>query len=184
YVGSRLPLRSDLSTLLPRSQRSVQDLDELRRRARPFGTIHVVVEAAEPARRAQAAAAIRTRLARFGPQDVVAFLPDDAVLYRFLWQHRFLIPKLEELEAARDALRARIGRAKLGRDPLFIELDDDEPAPGADRFAELERELGELERKAASPPARAGDAGRIELLVIQTAFAPSDHARTRALVGR
>src|SRR5690606_38638917 len=78
----------------------------------------------------------------------------------------------------------RIERAKRGQNPLFIELDDDEPAPGADRFAELERELGELERKAASPPARAGAAGRIELLGIQTAFAPSDHARTRALVGR
>ena len=189
YAGSRLPLQSDLSTLLPHSQRSVQDLEALKRRARPFGTIHVVVEAADPAVRARASAALRERLAKLPPEDVVSFSPDDGPLYRYGWEHRFLLAKLPDLEAARDALRARIERAKLKKNPLFIDLDD-EPAPAAgkdqerDRFAELEQKLADLEQKAQRPPPRAGKDGKLELLVVQTAFAPSEYGRTRALLGR
>jgi uncharacterized protein len=183
YAGSRLPVKSDLSMLLPHSQRSVQDLDELKRRARPFGTIQVVVEAADPALRAKASAELRARLGRLGRDEVVSFSPDDAPLYRYAWEHRFLLTKLADLEAARDALRARIERAKLAKNPLYIQLDD-EPQPDTDRFAELQQKLDDLERKAASPPPRAGKDGRLELLVVQTAFAPTDYARTRALVHR
>jgi predicted exporter len=184
YVGMQLPLRSDLSTLLPRGQRSVQDLEALKLRAQPFGTVHVVVEAEAPALREAAATGLRARLARLGRDDVVSFSPDDGPLYRYAWQHRFLLAKLADLEAARDALRARIERAKLAKNPLFIQLDDERPAGDADRLTELEQRLADLERKAASPPPRAGQDGRIELLVVQTAFSPSDHARARALVGR
>ncbi len=184
YVGMRLPLRSDLSTLLPRAQRSVQDLEALKLRAQPFGTVHVVIEAEAPALREAAAAGLRARLQRLGRDDVVSFSPDDGPLYRYAWQHRFLLAQLADLEAARDALRARIERAKLAKNPLFIQLDDERPAGDADRFTELEQRLADLERKAASPPPRAGRDGRIELLVVQTAFSPSDHARARALVGR
>lgn len=184
WVGAKLPLQSDLSTLLPHSQRSVQDLEALKRRARPFGTIHVVIEADDPARRARASAALRERLAQLPPEDVVSFSPDDAPLYRYAWEHRFLLAKLADLEAARDALRDRIERAKLAQNPLFIQLDDERPAPDQDRFAELEQKLTDLEEKAAHPPPRAGKDGKIELLVVQAAFAPTEYRRTRALIGR
>ncbi len=152
--------QSDLSTLLPHSQRSVQDLEALKRRARPFGTIHVVVEAGDP-RRGPGPAALRERLARLPPEDVVSFSPDDGPIYRYGWEHRFLLAKLPDPEAARDALRTRIERAKLKKNPLFIDLDDEPPAPAAgkdqerDRFTELEQKLADLEQKAQRPPPRA-----------------------------
>lgn len=185
YVGMKLPLQSDLSTLLPRSQRSVQDLDQLKGRARAFGTVHVVIEAKTPALRERAAALLRPRLAALPKEAVVSFSPDDGVLYRFAWDHRFMLAKLADLEAARDALKTRIEQAKLKKNPLFIDLDDEDDQakpPEADRFAELEQKLADLERKARQPPPRAGKDGLLELLVVQTAFASSDYGRTRRLV--
>jgi uncharacterized protein len=188
YFASRMSLRSDLTTLLPPTQPSVRDLTEIQRRARPFGTVHVVVEADDPAARDRAGAALAARLAKLPPELVIQFSPDDGPAYRYGWQHRFLFADLADLRAARDALAERIRKGTLGRNPLFIDLDDeldDEPAkaPGSDRFTELERKLAEAEAKAAHPPRRTSKDGRLELLVVQTKFAASDAKRAGLLVG-
>jgi predicted exporter len=181
YLGSRMPLRSDLSTLLPQSRRSVKDLDLVQDRARPFSTVHVVVKAADPALRERAANALRDRLARLPPELVIQFTPDDGPAHRYGWDHRFLFADLDDLIAARDALDERITRAKLEANPLYVPLDDDDAAE-PDRLAELEAELDAAHAKALAPPPKVSADGQLQLLTIQASFPSSSYAQARRLL--
>src|SRR5688572_13622728 len=71
YLASRMAIHSDLQSLLPQSQRSVTDLNALQKRARPFGTVQVLVEADEPATRERAGTALATKLQGL-PKHLVA----------------------------------------------------------------------------------------------------------------
>lgn len=182
-LASRMSIKSDLTNLLPPSQPSVRDLGAIQKRTRPFGTVQITVESADPAARSAAATALVARLAAL-PADLVAQVSaDDGPRYRYGWANRFLFAELHDLQAARDALRKRIERAKLEANPLFIELDDDEPkAPEQDRLDELQRKLADAEAKAAKPPRQISKDGRLELLSVQTAFSASDPARAGRLL--
>lgn len=189
YLASRMSVHSELTSLLPRSQRSVQDLTALQQRARPFGTVQILIEARDRETRERAGTSFVTKLRTTIPEDLVAQLSlDDGPLHRYVWKHRFLFPELADLVAARDALGARIDRAKLAANPLFISLDD-EPGDAAaeeadgDRLAELEAKLAELEKKANAPPLRVSADGRFQLVVVQTTFPPSDARRANELIG-
>ncbi len=181
-LASRLPLRSDLTTLLPGSKPSVIALGQLTQRARAFATVNVVIESDDPALRARAGAALSERLARISPDLMTQYSPDDGPAHQYAWDHRFLFADLADLEAARDALRERIERAKLASNPLYVDLGD-EPAPtGPDRLDQLETKLADAERDAAAPPARASADGKLQLLVIQTTFGATDHVHGRRLL--
>src|SRR6188508_1323950 len=54
-IASQMGIKSDLTNLLPKSKSSVSDLTKLQHRARPFGTVHVVIESPDPGARAKAA---------------------------------------------------------------------------------------------------------------------------------
>ena len=191
YLASTLPLRSDLSSLLPESRRSVQDLRALQTRASAFGRVFVMVEADDPGARARAAELLAAGLhelnRRLGRELVGHVGTDDGPIYQFVWRHRFLYAELADLTAARDALVERIQRAKLDANPLFIDLDDDEPAPAGaaapDRLAELRTKLAEAEQKAARPPAPISKDQRIQMITIHTTFASSDQRKANALLG-
>src|SRR5512142_1201246 len=62
-IAARLPLRGDMSYLLPPETASVRDLYALESRAQVFGTIIVAVESDDAERRAAAASRVRERLA-------------------------------------------------------------------------------------------------------------------------
>jgi uncharacterized protein len=180
YLASRMSIHSDLQSLLPQSQRSVRDLNALQKRARPFGTVQILVEATDPALREQAGAALVAKLSLL-PKDLISqFSLDDGPLHRYVWQHRFLFPELADLVGARDALKARIERGKLAANPLYISLDD-EPAT-ADELTELEKKLDELDAKAHQPPLRVSADKRMQLLIVQTTFPPSDTKRANQLI--
>lgn len=184
YLAARMPLKSDLTNLLPASQKSVKDLQAVQKRARPFGTVQIVLECADGALCVEANDLLSTRIGQFPAGLVAAFSRDDGPRHRYVWQHRFLFADYQDLVDARDALATRIERARQSANPLFVQLDDEEPAPDADkdRMAELDRKLAELEGKAKAPPLRASKDGRLQLLTIQTSFGPSDTRKARALV--
>jgi predicted RND superfamily exporter protein len=183
YLASKMSVRSDLTNLLPASQRSVRDLTAIQKRARSFGTINVVVEADDPALCERAAKAVTERIATIDPSLVAQSSRDDGVRNRYAWDHRFLFAELHDLEEARDALRDRIQGARLAANPLYIDVDDDHPVPDHDRLADLERKLADLERKATHPPPRASPDGKLQLVLVQTTFPASDADRARILVG-
>jgi predicted RND superfamily exporter protein len=184
YLASRMTIKPDLVNLLPSSQRSVKDLVAITKRAKPFGTVQVVIESEDLALRAKAGAALTARLAtleKARPDLVTVFSPDDGPMHRYAWQHRFLFASLEDLTAARDGLKARIDREKLGVNPAYIDLDD-EPDESEAKLEEVEQKLADLEAKAAAPPPRVSPDGTLQLLAIQTAFPPSDANRAKELI--
>ena len=182
FLASRMDIKSDLTNLLPRSKPSVRDLTALQERARPFGTVHVVIESEDPAARARAAADLLPRLREVEPELVQQIAADDGPLRRYIWDQRFLFAELADLVAARDALKQRIAEGTRDANPLFIDLDDDEPAAD-DKLAELEQKLAEHEQAANSPPPWVGKDGKLQLVSLQTTFSASDAARARRLTG-
>ncbi|MGE0403569.1 MAG: RND family transporter [Kofleriaceae bacterium] len=185
FLAKNLEVRSDLTNLLPRSQQSVKDLTTVRDRARPFGTMQIVVESQDAAKVARASDGLAKRFAQLPATLVSQLSIDDGPRQKFAWDHRFLFAELADLVAARDALKQRIDDEKLRANPLFIGLDDEDlpqtsPAHD-DKLDELDKKLAELEDKMKHPePRRAAD-GTLQLLAIQTAFSASDAAKANAL---
>lgn len=182
----RLPLRSDLSSLLPPSKRSVQDLDVLRQRARSFGNVLVMVDGPTPAVREVAARELEGKLRAIDRSLVTSVSVDDNTAARYGWEHRFLFAELAELTQARDALEERLLRARLDNNPLFIELDERSPNPGKDlddQLASIERRLDEAERAAKQPAARLSQDGRSQLFALNVTFPSSDISSGRKVMG-
>lgn len=183
FLASRMAVQADLLNLLPSSKPSVRDLVVVQQRARPFGTVEIVIESKDPARRALAGAALSTRLARLAdgrPDLITLSSPDDGPLDRYAWQHRFLLADLADLTAIRDGLDARIERARLAANPLYVALDDD--PPDDTRRQELLTRLADLEAKATAPPPRASADGTLQLIAVQTAFGASSPGKARQLI--
>jgi predicted RND superfamily exporter protein len=177
-IAAQMGIKSDLTNLLPRSKASVHDLTKLQERARPFGTVHVVIESPDPAARARAAAALIPRLQTVEPALVQQFSQDDSVLRRYIWEHRFLFADLKELIEARDALAK-----KVNTNPLLIDIDEDE-SPTTDRLAELENKLDELSQGAKQPPPWVSKDGTLQMVSLQTTFSASDATNARRLTDR
>ena len=182
YLATRMTIKSDLTNLLPSGQRSVKDLVAVQQRARSFGTVQIVVEAATAPERERAAAGLLARFAKIEPELVNQISVDDGPLRRYGWQHRFLWAELTDLEAARDALKERILQARLDANPLFIPLDDAPANPTGDRLTELEAKLADAEAKAKHPTRRISADGRVQLITVQTTFAGSDNRRAKQLI--
>lgn len=180
-----LPLRTDLSTLLPPEARSVRDLDRIERRAAVLGTALCAVESDQPALRARAVERLSGRLRQLDPTLVERIIVDDQAARQFAWDHRFLFASLGDLEAARDALAARIRRAALAANPLFVPLDDgDREAgdPAARPLDKLRKQLDDAELRSKRPEALLSSDGRLQLIVVQAPFPSAVVARGERLV--
>ncbi len=184
FLAKNLEVRSDLTNLLPSSQQSVKDLNTVRDRARPFGTMQIVVESTDADKVKRSSEGLARRFADF-PSTLVAQLSiDDGPRQKFAWDHRFLFADLKDLTDARDALKKRIDEEKIRHNPLFIGLDDEdlpETSTTTDRLDELDKKLAELDDKVKHPTPRVAADGTLRLLAIQTSFSASDAAKANAL---
>jgi len=180
-----LPLRADFSHLLPQDAPAVRDLRKLEARVVSQDTLLVVVGADDPGTRATVARELADRVRALPPTLVSRLEDDDAVTRTFLRERRHLFVPLADLEAAREALRARIHQAKLDANPLYVDLDADESAADADA---ARRTLEDLRAKRAEAEARLDRSsyvsadGRYQLLVVRTGFPKTDVARGQALL--
>ena len=182
-LAARLPLQSDLTSLLPSSQSSVRELKAIQKRARPFGTVQIVIESQDAARAAAASDVLANRItSTVDPALIAQFSRDDGPRDRYAWANRFLFADYQDLVDAKAALEERIRNAKLEANPLYIALDDDDKA-ATDRLSELEKKLDDLEQRATHPPARESKDGRMRVFAIQTTFSASENGRAHALVG-
>ena len=182
-LAFQLPLRPDLSNLLPPQERSVRDLEELKQRSLSFGSAFLIIEARDPTTRERATRAIQRRLEALPPRLVAGVVYDDAPLRRYFWEHRFLFAPLADLRDARDALRAKIDRTKLDANPLYVSLDDEELSTSDDtRIEELRRRLDDADKKAHAPPGFVSTNGKLQLLIVRTAFSSSDFAESQRLL--
>jgi hypothetical protein len=184
-VATRLPVRADLSYLLPESARSVRDLRTLERRLAIQDAVLVVVRSPDPSARAAVAAELAEAARALSPALVGEVEVDDADTRAFLREHAHLFVPLPRLQAARGALQGAIDRAKRDANPLFVDLDDEDDAEEA---AASQRQLDELlaERRAALAGLdRSGMVsadGTMQLVVVRAAFPRTDAGRGEALM--
>ncbi len=181
-----LPLHADFSHLLPQDATSVRDLRKLEDRITSSDTLLIVVEADDPAVRAEVIAELRAVIETLPGELVARLESDDQITRDFLRAHRYLFVPLEDLELARDALARRIDGAKLEANPLYIDLDEDESAVDAEADAKRLEDLRARRTAAEAQLGRSGfisEDGRVQLLVVRTGFAKTHVERGTALLG-
>ncbi|HSS39783.1 MAG TPA: beta-L-arabinofuranosidase domain-containing protein, partial [Polyangia bacterium] len=172
-LTSRLSIKSDLSYLLPESTPSVRQLRAIERRARVAATFMIGVESADPAARDRAGQALLRRIRALDTQAlrIAGVTADDGVLRQYTWDNRFLFASLDDLTAARDALRDRA----MKENPLYVPLDD-APAGGGsgDSLDALRRRLDEARAKAGHPQPLVSADGRLQLIIVRADFNGGD----------
>jgi predicted RND superfamily exporter protein len=175
-----LPLRADWSNLLPAHERSVRDLENLQGRTTSLGLVLCAVASDSPALREKGAQLLADRIRRVDSSLVADVVVDDSAARRYFADHRFLFAPLPDLEAARHVLSARIGRAHLAANPLYVSLDDErdlsqEKAEEDRTIESLRHRLDEADRTA-QPREMISKDGKTQVLVVQAAF-PSASVR-------
>jgi len=135
-------LRTDLRELLPQGAPSAVALEELERRVGGLASLAVVVRTEDVAAGERFVDALAARLSKL-PRDLVA-----RIFWRideekaFFEAHGALYADLKDLESVRDVLRGRITAAKRAANPLFVDLEDEQPRREAD--ASLEDAAGRV----------------------------------------
>ncbi len=190
-VAARIPIRSDISHLLPPETPSVMALRELERRLPSSGMILVVAESQDPARRARAIELLVTRLRALDHELVDRIAVDDREARDFVWQNRFLFAELADLRKAADAVNGVIRRAKLSANPLYIDLEDEEDGQttkeqadhaAQDGVAELRSQLERARDEREGSGGFISRDGRMQLLVVRTTFSNSSLSLAARLV--
>ncbi len=174
-LAATLPLRTDLSNLLPAHERSVRDLERIEGRTTALGLVLCAVASDDPGQRARATADLAGRIKRLDPALVADVIADDGGARAFIAEHRFLFASQADLEAARDALSSRVRRAELRANPLYISLDDPEDVAREERDEQatidrLRAQLAAAEGPEAQPHAMVSHDGRTQVLIVQAAF--------------
>ena len=176
-IAFHLPLHADFAALLPPDAPAVRDLRRLEARVSDKDTALVLIDAPDAATRAAAATQMIAALRALPPALVTRVEDDDAAARAFIRAHQHLFVPLPDLIAARDALRARIERAKLEANPLFIDLGDEDAAAAA---AANQARLEELRAKRRDAEARLDRSsnvsadGKLQVLVVRTGFDKTD----------
>ena len=127
-------LRPDISELLPQDARSVHDMRIVAKQVGSWAVDTVIVHGAEPAVMKRFADDLAVKLKQVPPDTIkrVEYKVDEAA--DFMMQHRWLLPSLTELQRLRDRVQARLKWEKQRANPMFVSLDDDDPAPNFDEF--------------------------------------------------
>ena len=187
YLASHLQLRSDLSSLLPPSKRSVEDLAKLQKRARSFGDVIVAVDAPDPATRAAAAGELIAKLRAMDPALVATVSTDDHAAARYGWEHRFLFATLDDLQAADTAFADKLTKARLKGNPGWVDLGDpdaDATKASDDKVDALQKRLDDAEKEANAPPMRVSEDGKAQLVIATVTFPSSDVGKGRVVMAQ
>ena len=144
-LAARLEIRSSFEELLPKKLPSVAQIRELSRRVGGDGNVLVNIEALEGPSGLARAQRLAPVLARDflgqGADRVRSVEFDVGQIQRWYTDHWLLFATVDELTAARDALRAEIRKRTAAANPLVVELSEEEetPAPAVppSRLAQL-----------------------------------------------
>ena len=184
-IAFRLPLRADFSYLLPQDVPAVRDLRKLESRVKASDVVLVLVRAQTPDARAAATQQMIDGLTAAHSPLIARVSGDEREIREFLQHERHLFVPVDELTAARDALREKVDRAKLEANPLFIDLDDDEgpehAAADAKRLDELRAKRRDAEARLAKPTNVSAD-GLVGKIEIGTTFRSTDAKSAEALL--
>ncbi|MBS1120747.1 MAG: exporters of the superfamily [Deltaproteobacteria bacterium] len=183
-IGYRLPLFADFSHLLPQDAPAVRDLRRLEARVKATDIVLAVIDAPSSEVRAAAVRELADRMSRISPDLIEHVDADDGDVREFLKARRHLYVPLDDLVRARDALTHRIHDAKLRANPLYIDLEDHDPAAEARAKQELE-DLRTKRREAEAKldhPSNVSTDGRIAMIQIHAPFRATDAGRGELLL--
>lgn len=123
----RLGLNSRWEALLPENKPSVRDLEKVRNRVGGLSNLTVAIES--PSKDVHGMEALaRALVPRLRKLPTVRSVDWNVSAMRdFVWKHRFLYAKLDDLRAAEDALQQRIDYEKAHANPLIVDLLDEKP---------------------------------------------------------
>ena len=179
-----LPLRADFSYLLPQDAPAVRDLRKLEARVKASDTVLVVVEAPASAVREKAVHELVAGMQSIPRTLVEAIEADDTDVRAFFSARRHLFVPLPDLERARDVLDRKIKQAKLAANPLYIDVDEPDPA----QLAKDERDLEDLRAKRREAEAKLAKSsnvsadGRIAIIQVRTPFRATDAGKGAQLI--
>jgi uncharacterized protein len=180
-----LPLFADFSYLLPQDVSAVRDLRKLEARVKSSDVVLVIVRASTPDARAAATQQMIDALVAAESPLIARVSGDELEVRQFLHQRRHLFVPVDELAAARAALRTRIDRAKLEANPLFIDLEDDDPAQQQQdkaKLDELRAKRRDAEARLARPTNVSAD-GTVAKIEVATTFRSTDAKAAELLLG-
>ncbi len=202
-LATTLPLHTEFSWLLPDQQPSVRALRQLTARKPSVAVIEIGIASPSMEATRRFATDLAQRLRKDVPPDLLREVDeDDGAMRRFIWDHRHLYAKLDDLRRARDELSRRVEKEKEKRNPLLVNLLDDEPAqksvPGAakpnpathdatsdtiintpnpttnDPMDDLKARLDEARAISERPPGYIGEDGRLRMLVVRCPFGDTE----------
>ena len=183
-IAYRLPLFADFSYLLPQDVAAVKDLRKLEARVRSSDTALVVIQAPNPEERAAATQQMLDGVKQL-PADLVARVDGDEIEAReFIKSHFDLYFPLPDLEKGRDALKRRMDAAKLAADPLYIDLQDHNPADekkDQQQIDDLRQKIRDAKDKLDHPTNVSKD-GKTALLQVRIAFRETDVKHSEKLL--
>jgi uncharacterized protein len=145
-LATRLEIRSSFEELLPKKLPSVAQIRELSRRVGGDGNVLVNIESLQGPSGLAHAQRLGPLLARdflaLGAGKVRSVEFDVGQIQRWYTEHWPLFARVEELTAARDALREEIRKRTAAANPLVVELSEEEEtaagqAPPPSRLAQL-----------------------------------------------
>ena len=160
-LASRLELRTNLAELLPSRDPAVEELKRSGARIGGTQVLQVAVESADREANLAFAGEVTARLKKLPPELVRMAAYDVRDERAFFAAHKWLYADLGLLEEARDALKARIDRAK---NPLLVDLLDAGDSL-EDVGKKLKERAGKLDRF--SSGFFEGDGGKIVAIVIR-----------------
>ncbi|HTL33755.1 MAG TPA: MMPL family transporter [Kofleriaceae bacterium] len=176
-----LPLRSDFSNLLPADAPSVKAAEKLGDRVPARDTMLVLVVAPSPGLREAAAKQTIDGIKQIDPDLVHDIETGNDATRDFVLSHRQLYIPTSDLQQVKDALDKQIADAKLHANPLFIELDDPQPAADTKQLDDLRAKQRDAEAKLKKPSHISAD-GLTQVIVVHTAFRATDVERDKKLM--
>lgn len=185
-VSEGLTLNSDFTAMLPDSAQSVRDLHAISERFGGVQAMTLAIEAGDTEKLHEFTRALVADVRDMDELRVVAIDWNISDFTAFVERHRHLYAELEDLEALRDALRARLDYERARANPFFLALDDEEPPPDPEAVVrriqrEAEQARADAERRFPNGflqhPTR-----NVVLVVVHTTIPGGDAAQTDRLV--
>ncbi len=179
--AARLEIDADLSELLPKSLPSVRDLAILSDRFGGVGYAVVVLQSEDGDALKKAAEELTPKLEAL---DSVAWIEKDRPL-DFFEQRALYFLDVDDLESIRDTLTERYDFEKRTRNPLYLDLEDEEP-PSVEFLNLQEKYQGDGDttwlRSQAGDPYYYSDSANMLLLFAKPKFTSIDLARAKGFV--
>jgi uncharacterized protein len=143
-VASRLDLRTSFAELLPSKDPAVITLRENAKRLHELGPLMVAIHSPDRASNLRYAAALTAYLRSQPPQVCALAAYEMTEVHAFMKRHAWLYASLDELRDGRDRLRSKILARK---NPLALDLDDEEDTPSFAEAIEQRRHKSALEER-------------------------------------